>query len=1110
MNDTTVQTAVRNYKDIFSFKKFAHDTLVKYYFPDQEVSTLNVGTIGFVTEEIGTGIEDSFFTVSTLIKEMFPNKAQLPESIFSYAAMFQLSNAFSEAAECKFLLVFEEDMIRKTIEAVNNQEESDATMRIFLDRDTKIIVEDVIFVLDYDIEISMKMIHGEPVYSAKYVTVPFKNSISSITNPYIKVRKSVDNYLALEVIGRQCIRDSEPYSIINNSKINRPIIDIPIVGKLAGFDILYKEPGEDDYHTQLETRVVDSLATVTPFCYYKMKDEKTLQISFSTMDNYFQPKFNSEILVTLYTTEGSKGKFDIYVGSNIEIVCSSERYWYNENMVFGAKVVSGSTGGKDNLNIDRLQEVVVEEFATANALTTDSDLEFYFRNYQYRYDNNIKFIKRRDDVAERLFSGYLIMKTGGYIYPTNTLDLSINYLDMYNPTKGYLYTLDPGCVFEYDGDSTERVRPLYSKKHMHIEDEYYRWCMHINPDLEYGIAYKDHPFSEWKKKYFFLEEYYELHKEDLLDDLDEESPTIKDVYPDAESYIHSVIYESYPPFPYVDYNGWSDSHISEILTVYDDEFIEYAKERPTSFFFSNPFLLALTVKPNIFGYYLTVMDKYSLLDFTNYNPNSFLQFIMNQLHVYRKLEKEKKYQFSIAILPSVKWTPEELVPSLTGIEVEVDENGNPIFPEDVDPDTPVVPTPLPDIPNGEEESEEFSAETILAFATGGNFIEVGNPVPDTPEGAVIDVDEVPPVEAPTTMTYYPHYTKNPLRVILAIKDKKNQECCYIELIPTEIDEEDKVTFTGEIYTDDHLSSTGNFRLLNPEKTKTPIVFITNSEGQMIPMENVVMNIYTLYREPETEYLRVTDNNFVDYDETLREYVWTNIFSTYSDPVTLIKPLNMVRSNVYFRDDRAVNINRGDVYVYSMPFLRHTILTHKKYTGEMDEDMIDKFNTFINQYYLQYVNMEVVLNSFLRNTSHIDLKFYNTFGKSKNYLIGEKDDKINRVNMSISFIVWVGIGTDLVAKTVELQNFIKETIEVINENGSNDFFVSNLIRKIENNFAYVDHLKFMGINEYDTTYQSIKNITKDIDTLSKDERWKYVPEMLVCNAENVYLELREME
>lgn len=117
MNDTTVQTAVRNYKDIFSFKKFAHDTLVKYYFPDQEVSTLNVGTIGFVTEEIGTGIEDSFFTVSTLIKEMFPNKAQLPESIFSYAAMFQLSNAFSEAAECKFLLVFEEDMIRKTIEA---------------------------------------------------------------------------------------------------------------------------------------------------------------------------------------------------------------------------------------------------------------------------------------------------------------------------------------------------------------------------------------------------------------------------------------------------------------------------------------------------------------------------------------------------------------------------------------------------------------------------------------------------------------------------------------------------------------------------------------------------------------------------------------------------------------------------------------------------------------------------------------------------------------------------------------------------------------------------------------------------------------------------------
>ena len=41
----------------------------------------------------------------------------------------------------------------------------------------------------------MRKINGEYVYSAKYVTIPFTNTISSIENPYIKVRKSKDGYL---------------------------------------------------------------------------------------------------------------------------------------------------------------------------------------------------------------------------------------------------------------------------------------------------------------------------------------------------------------------------------------------------------------------------------------------------------------------------------------------------------------------------------------------------------------------------------------------------------------------------------------------------------------------------------------------------------------------------------------------------------------------------------------------------------------------------------------------------------------------------------------------------------------------------------------------------
>ena len=288
---STIPVVTRDYRDIFSYKDSAFDVLGPKYYPNLEMSSLNIGLTGFVLEQVGNVTEDSFNTVSTLIKEMFPNRAQIPESIYSYAAMFQLSNAFATAAYCKFLIVFEEEDLRELLIAANATAENQ-NGKIYIDKDTQIIVEDIVFALDYDIEITMRKINGEYVYSAKYVTIPFKNTISSITNPYIKVRKSKDGYLALEVIGRQCYREEVTQAIIDNTKINYPTLDFSFEGKLAGFDIFYKSPDDEDFTTQLTSLVLNSEPLKNEkFCYYKMVDDNTLRISFSTMDQYFQPEF---------------------------------------------------------------------------------------------------------------------------------------------------------------------------------------------------------------------------------------------------------------------------------------------------------------------------------------------------------------------------------------------------------------------------------------------------------------------------------------------------------------------------------------------------------------------------------------------------------------------------------------------------------------------------------------------------------------------------------------------------------------------------------------------------------------------------------------------------
>ena len=67
-----------------------------------------------------------------------------------------------------------------------------------------------------------------------------------------------------------------------------------------------------------------------------------------------------------------------------------------------AKPVTASKNGKDPLTDEGLQALTVEGFSTATVLSTEHDLQTYFNNYKYRYNNEVLFIKKRDDAVERL------------------------------------------------------------------------------------------------------------------------------------------------------------------------------------------------------------------------------------------------------------------------------------------------------------------------------------------------------------------------------------------------------------------------------------------------------------------------------------------------------------------------------------------------------------------------------------------------------------------------------------------------------------------------------------------------------------------------------------
>ena len=62
----------------------------------------------------------------------------------------------------------------------------------------------------------------------------------------------------------------------------------------------------------------------------------------------------------------------------------------------------------------------------------------------------------------------------------------------------------------------------------------------------------------------------------------------------------------------------------------------------------------------------------------------------------------------------------------------------------------------------------------------------------------------------------------------------------------------------------------------------------------IPSSDVIVNIYVLYFDGVT-----TNNRFTNIFKDLKYYTVTNLYSTKTDKLTFVEPMNMLRSTVIF-------------------------------------------------------------------------------------------------------------------------------------------------------------------------------------------------------------------
>ena len=245
---------------------------------------------------------------------------------------------------------------------------------------------------------------------------------------------------------------------------------------------------------------------------------------------------------------------------------------------------------------------------------------------------------------------------------------------------------------------------------------------------------------------------------------------------------------------------------------------------------------------------------------------------------------------------------------------------------------------------------------------------------------------------------------------------------------------------------------------------------------------------------------MTDNPFATHGH-YDKYIWTNTYATVTEPIVFMKSLESVRTYLDYEDyTEAVSDDHGHVtFTHDLMDVEMKTISFLRASTILDEA---KSVYFFNSFLAHYNFIQNIIDTRLRNETGIDLKFYNTYGRSKNFLVGEDAEQLDTVNLRLSFDMWFVPGTDTTVAVKDVKNFIKSEVEKINEKGMNNLFISNLMRRIEQNFGYVDHIRFNHINSYPTTMQSVRNNTTDISDLSVSERRWYIPELLLCDVEDI--------
>lgn len=417
------------YMDVYNLQNQWLENVAKNHFELDDENLLRVGLLGYVNEVMANSVEDTNFMTNVYYNEIIPIRANLPDSIYAYASQVKYDGFTATAATQNFILAIKKSDILDLAGMEINNEGRILGKSITIDKNSYLEIENTYkFFLEYDIQIDIKETnHNNEIFlTPKYVVSRTDNIYQFI--PSVTSKLNNEEFIFLNISGKELSYESKTYTVYETDIVNTTSFEVEFTGQLSHFNVYYKPNSNSSEIYALTKYFLDELEPEgDKFCFYRYIDKQTIEIFFSPYNGYFRPQFNSQIIVDVYTTNGSKGNFH-YTGTNSNFIISNTDF-KNKNITTIPYISEPSVGGSDVLNISSVKKKVIDQFSVRHNIITESDLNKFFNDNDK--ESEVLFIKRRDDIFKRIFSAFILAKDeNSNILPTNTVKLQIHEDDI--------------------------------------------------------------------------------------------------------------------------------------------------------------------------------------------------------------------------------------------------------------------------------------------------------------------------------------------------------------------------------------------------------------------------------------------------------------------------------------------------------------------------------------------------------------------------------------------------------------------------------------------------------------------------------------------------------